>query len=536
MRHASHIVLLAAAALLAPAAGAQACDSVTSRTALATFAGERVTALRIVTEGPAPLPGAASVADNLHVRTREATVRRFLLFRAGEALDTVKVAESLRRLRGERYLADASITGVRCAGIAGVALTVHTTDAWSTRPRVQSSGSSSVVGVTERNVLGTGREASVYVRSAQSRIGIGAALRDPWLLGTRVSAQLYSDSYRDGHDWGIALGSRAESVLDRWRSGIALSRMERLAPATGGDAFRRENVSLLVMRRARVSESAVTSLMGGATGERTALAAGADAIVLGPTRVDRAWAGLDLGVQRRAAAWDTLTWLLPRAAIVDVPAALEGEILVGGGTDFASGAPGARLDAWVGRMWMPSRTSLLVADLWASGYRIGHRVDAGTLRGSLVWFRAAPRGTWNARLDAEHLFNPDPDVRALASTDATLGAVPSDSRLAEAALAGSVERAVHLFGLSRSWGVDGAAFGAASIRWDPVTAGPESLHAAIVGLGLRLAPARAGRGTARLDVGYPVFGSAAVRRRPMVLISVAPWLGESRRREGTHDR
>ena len=354
-RSLSSSVLVLALALAARSGGAQACDSVTSRTTLAAFAGDTVRALHVATLGPAPLPGPAAVADYLHVTTRESTVRRHLLFAVGDTIDTLRVFESLRRLRSERYLADAMITGVRCAGVPGVVVTVTTRDDWSTRPSVTSSGTNSVLGLTERNVLGTGREAAFYVRSSQSRIGIGAALRDPWFLGSRFAARLTTDTYRDGHDWGATLATRPESVYDRWRAELALSGNQRASLSPGGDAFARDRGLLLVMRRVAASPAAVTSLIAGADGEKTSLVAGADAVVLGPTHVEREWLGLDLGVQRRSAAWDTLTWLLPRNAIVDVPLAVEGEVLVGGGGDLRAGQPGARLDAWTGKMWLPSR-------------------------------------------------------------------------------------------------------------------------------------------------------------------------------------
>ena len=158
------------------------------------------------------------------------------------------------------------------------------------------------------------------------------------------------------------------------------------------------------------------------------------------------------------------------------------------------------------------------------------------MRGSLAYYHAAARGTWRARLEAEHLFNPDPDVRALASTDVTLGAIPRDMRLAYAAAGVSLERDIHLFGLTRSWGVDAGAFTAASARWDPAAPGAEDLHVALAGVGLRLAPTRAGRGAARIDVGYTHHASPRLKRRPVVMISVTPWIGENRQRDGARDR
>src|SRR5689334_15300003 len=99
---------------------------------MSAFAGSRIGSIRIVTQSPPGFPGLASALDNLHVRTREATVRRQLLFTAGDRLDTLAVGESVRRLRHLRYLRDVELRGVRCAN-GPVDLVVSTRDDWSVK-------------------------------------------------------------------------------------------------------------------------------------------------------------------------------------------------------------------------------------------------------------------------------------------------------------------------------------------------------------------------------------------------------------------
>ena len=129
----------------------------TSRTSLSAFAGTPIRSLRIVTQSPQGLPGVGTALDKLHVRTRERTVRRQLLFAAGDTVDTLAVAESVRRLRQDRYLRDVELRGVRCQG--AVDLVVTTRDDWSVKPKLQvRSAGKSELGLTERNLLGSGRE------------------------------------------------------------------------------------------------------------------------------------------------------------------------------------------------------------------------------------------------------------------------------------------------------------------------------------------------------------------------------------------
>ena len=145
------------------------------------------------------------------------------------------------------------------------------------------------------------------------------------------------------------------------------------------------------------------------------------------------------------------------------------------------------------------------------------------------------RGFWTTRFTAERLLNPDPDVRTFVTIDPTARLLPDRDRLAEAALGFTAERDVRLRALTRSWALDGAAFGAASSRWEAVSPSPEHVDVATLGLGLRLTPTRVGRATARLDLGYPVAGSRLAKRGVYIGIGLSPWWGDDRHRTGRRD-
>jgi hypothetical protein len=292
----------------------------------------------------------------------------------------------------------------------------------------------------------------------------------------------------------------------------------------------------------------VLSAQAGAEYRRAELTAAFDAPLVGPGMVRRDLVAFDVGLRRRSVAFDTVTWLLPGSGLVDVPLSFEADALIGTGYDRASGVPVTHVDLWLGKMFVPAPRSLFTADLWTSGYRSPSQWSGGSLRGSVAYFRQAPRGLWSARLAAERLFDPDPDVRALATADPATPAFSQRGRFAEGAASLSIERSVRLVGLSRSWALDGASFGAWSTRWDaatrrivtadgralvaPEVEGPsEYLSTGVLGFGLRLSPKKAGRATARLDVGYPVLRFGDIPRRPFIAIGISPWLDQGRRRD-----
>jgi len=537
-------------------AHASRCDSLTSRTALAELSGREIRSVRVVPLAPTPFPGPARVLEHLHIRTRESTVRRQLLIAPGDTVDTLRLAESLRKLRGSPYLADVMATAVTC-GSQPTDLTIITRDEWSTRPSVQVRSAWSSFELTERNLFGSGREATLGIHSALGRTGVGVAVRDPWFLGGPFAVELGRYSYRDGSELVASIARRDRSIAEPWGFEAQFDRSVRASvgrdtTALGGalavESFRRTNLTSLVSRRLAISATAVLSAQAGAEYRRAELTAAVDAPLVGPGMVHRDLVALDVGVRQRSVAFDTITWLLPGNALVDVPRSLEADALIGSGYDRASRAPVTHVDLRVGKMFVPASRSLFTADLWTSGYRSPSEWSGGSLRGSLAYFRQAPGGLWSARLAAERLFDPDPDVKVLATADPASPAFSERGRFAEGAASLSIERSVRLAGLSRSWALDGASFGAWSTRWDaanrrvltaagraaiaPEIEGPgEYLSAGVLGFGLRLSPKKAGRAMARLDFGYPLVRIGDIPRRPFVAIGISPWLAQGRRRD-----
>ena len=577
------VALVAAATLPSASLLAQAappsCPAGVNR--VAAVSGRRISAVTIAPRGLARLPGA--LGASLHVTTREATIRNRLLFAAGDSVDTLRVAESVRQLRRLRYLSGAVVTAA-CDTGGSVVLTVATRDAWSMKPRLSGGGSAgAVVGLEESNVLGTGRAVRVYARSDRGQFVVGAGYADPTLFGGRAFGTVSHDAYRNGGAWNAALRTKEVGVFERWGVGLTARQSARQSVAiqgvAPGDTVHRASAALLVRRRLTFAPVAATFLLAGVEAERTVLVAGADLPLAGPSAVRRTFAGLDLGLGRRTGRYDDVPWLLPQAgddaarfAPAEIPVGVEGEAVVSAGRDFATQMPMARIDVWAGQVWHVGESvgagpvnsadetprALLSSDVWASGYRSlgtgGGKWSAGALRGSLALLTPATRGLWSARLSAERLVDPDPDVRSLTMADPAGRALPRGSRLAETAVSASLDRTIHFTAPRRGYVLDGAVFGAGSVRWDgaspqsaagrlasdrgvtlevPESAGSERLYVGSLGVGLRLTPTRFGRATIGLDVGFPVLRSPQVARRPYVGVSITPPFGAGRRRDGS---
>jgi hypothetical protein len=174
-----------------------------------------------------------------------------------------------------------------------------------------------------------------------------------------------------------------------------------------------------------------------------------------------------------------------------------------------------------------------VTDLWASGYSRAGDWQSSRLRAAVSAEHAASRGLWRLTIAQEQLNDPDPDVRALGIYDRALAFVPDRIRLAESALSISLERTRHIRSIGSALELDGSLFGAYSRRWDPApsSTSAEDFTVGVAGLGLSLSPRRPGRGTVRLDYGFPLTGTPGLSRTPRFSVTIFPWLEASRHRE-----
>ncbi|HST07274.1 MAG TPA: hypothetical protein VLJ83_03845, partial [Gemmatimonadaceae bacterium] len=250
----------------ATTAGAQAmrCDTLRSEVTIGALSGQRIDSVLVATTAPS-LGKIGRTVARLHVKTRDNVVRRELLFAAGDTVDTLAVAESLRRLRALAFLAYAQIEARQCSSPAGhaLALTVLTRDSWTTRPDLKT-GSGSRIGLTERDLLGTGRTVSLDLVPHHGSIGGGVTVYDGFGFGTGVSSRAQYQRYTDGSMRALLFSRRQATLSDPWRASLDISDQEHEPRAPYSDNFERTSAELIVGLRVtpKRSPSAVYVLGG----------------------------------------------------------------------------------------------------------------------------------------------------------------------------------------------------------------------------------------------------------------------------------
>ncbi len=132
--------------------------------------------------------GLYHLADQLHVRTRQSTIRAQLLFRPGDRYKARVLEETERNLRALAFIYDACVVPVKYAD-GKVTIRVITKDVWTLSPGVSFSrtggSNSSGFDLSDSNLLGFGKSLTVDHSSNVDRTSNGIIYGDPNLFGSR---------------------------------------------------------------------------------------------------------------------------------------------------------------------------------------------------------------------------------------------------------------------------------------------------------------------------------------------------------------
>ena len=498
--------------------------------------GKIIRQISVRSEGTGALPVVGSWLRLLRRTTTANVIRRQLHYEAGQPADAELMAESLRRLRRQRLYADVSMTVTQCAGHDSIDVAIDTRDAWTLTPvlRVVPPAMLSV-GFDDRNLMGTARALSVT--DDHTRLGHGGsfALTDPWLLGSDVVGAIRVSSIAGNLTQRASIRHRELSVADPWRFEVIFNR-QRFGGLGDSVSTRRALFgSALVGRIVGGTARAVTVPYLGVELDSAEFSMLGRADLFNRTRA-RAFAAVEFGVSRRAASFDTASWIVPNRGFLDVPLGFEGDILFAPGRDRGQDALAARYDAWIGRMWMPARGHLIAVDAWTSGF-LGNVREDHISRLSVVASGEARRGFWSGRLLVEQLLQVDRDRRLLSQAtignDPTFSAVPRRYRFANRTAATSFERAIHIRPLGRASILDGSVFAAGSVRWDtPVPTTSARFAVGMVGARLRVLSANGRIASTRLDIALPVAANNRIPHSPLLSVSVSPLFDGTRMRDG----
>jgi hypothetical protein len=165
-------------------------------------------------------------ANHLHMSTREAVIRRVLLFEEGQPVRVRRIYETERLLRALPFVKNARIDPVTQPDGTVVAL-VRIQDAWTTQLNAGFSKvggqSTSNFGIDEQNFLGAGKRVSFDFSKDHERSTWGLAYGDPQLFGSRWTLAAHTQYLTDGYVRSLKLERPFFALDTPWSAGAALS-------------------------------------------------------------------------------------------------------------------------------------------------------------------------------------------------------------------------------------------------------------------------------------------------------------------------
>ena len=178
-------------------------------------------------------------ANAIHISTREATVRRFLLFTEGDVYDPALIAETERNLRALGLFRSVEIRASEPHD-GEVDVTVHTQDAWTLSIGLSLGSDAGAfhggVSIGEKNVLGTARQLYVGFAEDVDRTYRSIEFLDPYFVLPYASAHVLYAQTSDGYQRALELRRPFYSTAAPWSGEAVYSdlRRDEILYAEGG--------------------------------------------------------------------------------------------------------------------------------------------------------------------------------------------------------------------------------------------------------------------------------------------------------------
>jgi outer membrane protein assembly factor BamA len=182
-------------------------------------------------------------ANTVHIETRPETARARLTFKEGEVVSRVRLEESERALRGQRYLFDAIVRPVRYDPATNtVDIEVSIRDVWTLNPGISygSQGGTNRKGIQleELNLLGFGKQLQFSWSKDDERTEEEIDWSDPNVMGSRWRLDATYAKLSDGTSRALSTERPFYSLDARWAAGVAFRDDDRIVTRySEGDDF-----------------------------------------------------------------------------------------------------------------------------------------------------------------------------------------------------------------------------------------------------------------------------------------------------------
>lgn len=171
--------------------------------------------------------------NNIHTTTKEEIILQALSFDKNDSFDPVKIIESERLLRNQKYIYDARITPISLCNDK-VNIEISTRDTWSITPafNVSHNGdeTKTKLSLTESNFLGSGKLISIARSSDNQRNEFTVFYRDPNVGGTHLINEIEFSENSDGQRHYVSVNRPFFALHSRLSYGASYNNEQRDDP------------------------------------------------------------------------------------------------------------------------------------------------------------------------------------------------------------------------------------------------------------------------------------------------------------------
>lgn len=162
--------------------------------------------------------------NSLHIKSKKSTIKNLLLFKKNQQLDSLKVEESERLIRSQRYIRRVLVEPVPIAETSdSVDINIRVLDSWSLIPTGSISSSRMNLEIAERNFLGLGHtfRHDYQQRFDDSRSAYGGRYIIPNIKNTYINTTLiYDIDVNDNFVKSAEIERDFFSPLTKWAGGV----------------------------------------------------------------------------------------------------------------------------------------------------------------------------------------------------------------------------------------------------------------------------------------------------------------------------
>lgn len=165
--------------------------------------------------------------NNIHISTQTMAIRNLLVFRKNQPFNTLRVKESERLIRSQKYVHEVFFRVVP-AGLKSdsVDILIRELDAWSIIPQGSVSNSRLKFSLTDKNIVGSGHELqSAFARNFTTGIStINTNYFIPNIKNTYISSTLHYmvDGYKNFNK-SLSVDRPFFSPLAKWAAGVSFT-------------------------------------------------------------------------------------------------------------------------------------------------------------------------------------------------------------------------------------------------------------------------------------------------------------------------